>query len=240
MEWILSLSQSVYHILQALFAEMRFFWSGRERYAPLGGTELLANQSPSRSEEENSKAGVLVSFMNRNDFDLNELPPEHEQLEQELPPVEQQPRPSVDLNYTPAEANPLNQQLEAGLFQREMNRALANIRNHYPSTADDPDSNAKDAVMGMLKLNPNLNGAFSFFLGSQRPFLDGVLSDPGSLPGYQDRIEQIMHCNGKDINCLQDLIELKLRLESRDSRQINAILETWKDRYAIKNRSNQF
>lgn len=71
-------------------------------------------------------------------------------------------------------------------------------------------------------------------------FLDGVLSDPGSLPGYQDRIEQIMHCNGKDINCLQDLIELKLRLESRDSRQINAILETWKDRYAIKNRSNQF
>jgi len=43
LEWILSLSQSVYHIIRALFLEM-------------GGTELLANQSPSRSEEETSKA----------------------------------------------------------------------------------------------------------------------------------------------------------------------------------------
>ena len=32
-------------------------------------------------------AGVLVSMMNNHDFDLNELPPEHEQLVQEQPPV---------------------------------------------------------------------------------------------------------------------------------------------------------
>ena len=92
----------------------------------------------------------------------------------------------------------------------------------------------------MLQLNTSLNGALLFYLGSQKPFPDGVLSDPGNLPGYQDRIEQIMHSNAKNINCLEDLIELKLRLESQDSRQINAILETWKDRYATKNRTKTF
>ena len=56
MESILSVSQSVFHILMAFFAEMRETWSGRERYAPLGGTEQLANPSPSRSEEETPKA----------------------------------------------------------------------------------------------------------------------------------------------------------------------------------------
>jgi hypothetical protein len=123
-----------------------------------------------------------------------------------------------------------------------MTITLAEIQEKYPAppTADDPDSNAKDAVMGMLQLNTSFNGALRFYLGSQKPFRDGVLSDPGKLPGYQDRIEQIMHSNGKNINCLEDLIELKLRLESQDSRQINAILETWKDRYATKNRNTFF
>jgi len=72
MEWILSLSQSVYHILQALFAEMRETWSGRERYAPLGGTELLANPSPSRSEEETAQA-AHVSMMDA-DPDTGRVP----------------------------------------------------------------------------------------------------------------------------------------------------------------------
>jgi len=66
MEWILSLSQSVYHILQALFAEMRETWSGRERYAPLGGTELLANPSPSRSENRLKKRGIVFAFVSEN------------------------------------------------------------------------------------------------------------------------------------------------------------------------------
>ena len=47
-----------------------------------------------------------------------------------------------------------------------------------------------------------------------------------------------MHINGKNINFLEDLIELKLRLESQESRQINVILKTWKDPYATKNRNN--
>src|SRR4051812_36536494 len=98
------------------------------------------------------------------------------------------------------------------LMKREVSFRMLRIPT-IPPTADDPDSNAKDAVLGMLQLNTSLNGALLFYLGSQKPFPDGVLSDPGNLPGYQDRIEQIMHSNAKNINCLEDLIELKLRLE---------------------------
>ena len=239
LEVILSLLQYVLIYGATLIEEMVPALWGQERCETMGTRWL---ETPSRSEEETSKAGVLVSFMNRNDFDLNEQPPEHEQLEQEQPRVEQQPRPSVDFHSTPAEANPFHQQLEGALFRRSMARTLAEIREKYPAppTADDPDSNAKDAVLGMLQLNTSLNGALLFYLGSQKPFPDGVLSDPGNLPGYQDRIEQIMHSNAKNINCLEDLIELKLRLESQDSRQINATLETWKDRYATKNRTKTF
>jgi ribosomal protein S2 len=49
-EWIISLSQSAYHILRAILEET---WNGRERCAPMGGTEL---ESPSRSGEETYKA----------------------------------------------------------------------------------------------------------------------------------------------------------------------------------------
>lgn len=90
MEWILSLSQSVYHILQALFAEMRETWSGRERYAPLGGTELLANLSPSRSAEETSKAGY-VCLMNSSDSEASV-----NQQGINVPPL------ALDLNEEPA------------------------------------------------------------------------------------------------------------------------------------------
>ena len=57
-----------------------------------------------------------------------------------------------------------------------MTITLAQIQEKYPAlpTADDLDSNAKDAIMGMLKLNTSLNGALRFYLGSQKPFRDGV------------------------------------------------------------------
>lgn len=64
-EWLLSLSQSVYHILRAILEET--LSGGRDRCAPLGGTELMANPSP---EEETSKAGY-VSLMNSSDSEAS-------------------------------------------------------------------------------------------------------------------------------------------------------------------------
>ena len=57
-----------------------------------------------------------------------------------------------------------------------MARTLAEIGEKYPAppTADDPDSNAKDAVLGMLQLNTSLNGALLFYLGSQKDFFGMV------------------------------------------------------------------
>jgi len=95
LEVILSLLQYVLIYGATLIEDMVPALWGQERCATVGIGGL---ETPSRSEEETSKAGVLVSFMNRNDFDLNEQPPEHEQLEQEQPRVEQQPRPSVDFH----------------------------------------------------------------------------------------------------------------------------------------------
>ncbi|KAI5004122.1 hypothetical protein ZWY2020_031365 [Hordeum vulgare] len=63
----------------ARLPEMRKTWSGRERYALIWGTELLANPSPLCSEEETSNAGDMVSFINISDFNVNELSSEHKQ-----------------------------------------------------------------------------------------------------------------------------------------------------------------
>lgn len=91
--------------------------------------------------------------------------------------------------------------------------------------------------MEKLKSNDNLNSAFRHYLGWKKP---GTLPDHGGYADYPERIEQIMNCNGKDSNSLQDLMELYLRLESKDSREINAIMEAWRDRYAIYNKYKNF
>ena len=67
-EWTISLFQSVYYVINALLGET---WSGRERCAPLGGTEL-ENRSPSRSEEETAQA-AHVSMMDA-DPDTGRVP----------------------------------------------------------------------------------------------------------------------------------------------------------------------
>jgi hypothetical protein len=89
--------------------------------------------------------------------------------------------------------------------------------------------------MGELQSNSNLKRAFILHLGHEMPFAPGILKNPGNSLGYPERINQIMECNGKDSNSLRDLMELRLCLESTDSR--NAILKAWKEMHVKKSKS---
>jgi len=57
-ETIISLCSYLYYVLKSLFSEIWETRSGRGHCAPLGGT-VVENESPSRSEEETSKAGYV-------------------------------------------------------------------------------------------------------------------------------------------------------------------------------------
>lgn len=111
-----------YHLVECLVEEY-VRWS-ESRTATLGGVE--SERRGSLAAGKTAPAGVLVSMMNNHDFDLNELPPEHEQLVQEQPPVAQ-----PELSYS--------QRLEAAQTRRFEQKellaksvALSEIIKKYP------------------------------------------------------------------------------------------------------------
>ena len=65
-EWLLSLSQYVYHILRAILEET---WNGRDRCATMGGTEL---ESPARSGDKTYKAPHVNLMLSSSSDSVNQ------------------------------------------------------------------------------------------------------------------------------------------------------------------------
>lgn len=185
-----------YHLVECLVEEY-VRWS-ESRTATLGGVE--SERRGSLAAGKMAPAGVQVSMMNNHDFDLNELPPEHEQ-----PPVEQ-----PELSYS--------QRLEAAQTRRFEQKellaksvALSEILKKYPDPED--DGKAREEVLHFI------------FYGNQwlyRELLGNL--EPRDVPIIQIRydyetrffkcVERILACQGKEIYNLKDLVDLKYDLEN--------------------------